>query len=68
MFDSDDPDLSRVKTLEQRATRLPHYGGKGTGHKGASAKTWLLPDETQIPPRRSELHICYIDRRRLSLK
>ena len=37
MFDSDDPDLSRVKTLDQRATRLPHFGGKGAGHKGAGA-------------------------------
>ena len=58
MFDSDDPNLilSRVKTLDQRATRLPHFGGKGAGHKGAGAKTWLLPDENQIPPGRSELH------------
>ena len=39
MFDSDDPeDLSRVKTLDKR---LPHFGGKGAGHKGAGAKAWL---------------------------
>ena len=42
MFDSDDPEeLSRVKTLDKRATRLPHLGGKGAGHKGAGAKAWL---------------------------
>ena len=42
MFDSDDPeDLSRVKTLDKRATRLPHLGGKGAGHKGAGTKAWL---------------------------
>ena len=57
MFESDDKEFSQVKTLDQRATRLPHFGGKGAGHKGAGAKTWLLPDENQIPPGRSELHI-----------
>ena len=57
MFDSDDPeDLSRVKTLDLRGTRFPHFGGKGAGHKGAGAKAWLLSDENQIPPGRSELH------------
>ena len=65
MFDSDDPEeLSRVKTLDKRATRLPHFGGKGAGHKGAGAKAWLCQMKIKsLPDALNYIYMLYRSRK-----